>query len=281
VKDLGGMTTLRAAVVQLRTPAHLADALAHAEPLVRQAAARGAELIVTPEATNIIQKDKAKLAEQILPLAEDPVVQGLARLAGELKVRLVIGSALVRREDGDGFANRSILVGPDGRVQATYDKIHMFDVDLPNGERYRESAVYTPGETAVAAPTPFGPLGLTVCYDMRFPALYRALAETGATVIAVPAAFTRPTGEAHWETLLRARAIETGAFVLAAAQGGLHEDGRGTWGRSLIIGPWGEILARAEDDEPGVYVADLDLEAVTKARGAIPSLANARAFAAP
>ena len=275
------MTSLRAAVVQLRTPARLADALAHAEPLVRQAAARGAELIVTPEATNIIQKDRAKLAEQILPLADDPVVQGLVRLAGELKVRLVIGSALVRREDGAGFANRSVLVGPDGAIEATYDKIHMFDVDLPNGERYRESAVYTPGDRAVAAPTPFGPLGLTVCYDMRFPALYRALADMGAAVIAVPAAFTRPTGEAHWETLLRARAIETGAFVLAAAQGGMHEDGRGTWGRSLIIGPWGEILARAEDDEPGVLVADLDLAAVARARAAIPSLANARAFAAP
>ncbi|OYX31820.1 MAG: amidohydrolase [Caulobacterales bacterium 32-69-10] len=275
------MTTLRAAVVQLRTPARLADALAHAEPLVREAAAGGAQLIVTPEATNIIQKDKAKLAEQITSVADDPVVQGLSRLAGELRVRLLIGSALVRREDGAGFANRSILVGPDGAIQATYDKIHMFDVDLPNGERYRESAVYIPGETAVAAETPFGPMGLTVCYDMRFPALYRALAEKGATVIAVPAAFTRPTGEAHWETLLRARAIETGAFILAAAQGGMHEDGRGTWGRSLIIGPWGEILARADDDAPGVFLADLDLEAVTKARAAIPSLLNARAFAAP
>jgi predicted amidohydrolase len=275
------MTSLRAAVVQLRTPAHLADALAHVEPLVREAAMGGARLIVTPEATNIIEKDRAKLAAQIVTLDEDPVVQGLRDVAADLSVHLVIGSALVRREDGQGFANRSILVGPDGTIRATYDKIHMFDVDLPGGERYRESAVYTPGEAAVTAQTPFGPLGMTVCYDMRFPALYRSLAEAGATVITVPAAFTRPTGEAHWETLLRARAIETGAFVLAAAQGGFHEDGRGTWGRSLIVGPWGEVLARAEDDEPGVFVADLDLDAVAKARAAIPSLVNARQFAVP
>ncbi|HTI67233.1 MAG TPA: carbon-nitrogen hydrolase family protein [Caulobacteraceae bacterium] len=274
------MSTIRAAVVQLRTPATLDAALAHAEPLVREAAARGATLIVTPEAANIVQKDRAKLAEQITSLDRDPVVQGLARLAGELKVQLVIGSALVRREDG-GFANRSVLVGPDGTVQASYDKIHMFDVDLPNGERYRESSVYVPGERAVLAPTPLGPLGLTVCYDMRFPELYRSLARAGAVAMAVPAAFTRPTGEAHWETLLRARAIETGAYVLAAAQGGFHEDGRGTWGRSLIVGPWGDILARSDDDEPGVFIADLDSEAVAKARAAIPALANERAFAAP
>ena len=274
------MTTLRAAVVQLRTPATLAGALAHAEPLVREAAARGATLIVTPEATNILQRDRAKLAEVIATAGDDPVVQGLSRLAAELKVTLLIGSALVKREDG-GFANRAFLVGPDGAVRATYDKIHMFDVDLPTGERHRESAVYVPGERAVTADTPLGPLGLTICYDVRFPGLFHALASAGAVAIAVPAAFTRPTGEAHWETLLRARAIETGAYVLAAAQGGFHEDGRGTWGRSMIIGPWGEVLARAEGDEPGVWLADLDGAAVAKARGAIPNLVNGRAFAAP
>ena len=271
------MTTLRAAVVQLRTPATLAGALAHAAPLVRQAAEAGAELIVTPEATNILQRDRKALLAQLTTLDQDPVVQGLAALAAELKVRLLIGSALVKRDGEAGYANRSVLVGPDGRIEATYDKIHMFDVDLPTGERHRESAVYAPGERAVVA----GDLGLTICYDLRFPQLYRRLAKAGAAMIAVPAAFTRPTGEAHWEILLRARAIETGAFVLAAAQGGTHQDGRATWGRSMIVGPWGEVLARLDGDEPGVAVADLDMAAVAKARGAIPALANARDFTGP
>ena len=274
------MTILKAALVQLRTPATQAGALAQVEPLVRQAAAGGAQLIATPEATNILQRDKAKLFEAVRPLDEDACVTGLRALARELGVWILIGSALVRREDGQ-LANRSTLVGADGAIKATYDKIHMFDVDLPTGERHRESALYTPGERAAVAQTPWGKLGLSVCYDVRFPQLYRALAKAGAEVITVPAAFTRPTGEAHWEILLRARAIETGAFVLAPAQGGLHEDGRGTWGRSIIIGPWGEILAKAEDDEPGVIVAELDLDAVAKARAAIPALVNDRAFAEP
>ena len=274
------MTILKAALVQLRTPASQAAALSQAEPLVRQAAAAGAELVATPEATNILQRDKAKLFEAVRPLDEDACVLGLRALARELGVWILIGSALVRREDGQ-LANRSTLVGADGGVKATYDKIHMFDVDLPTGERHRESALYTPGERAAVAQTPWGKIGLSVCYDVRFPHLYRALAKAGAEVITVPAAFTRPTGEAHWEILLRARAIETGAFVLAPAQGGLHEDGRGTWGRSTVIGPWGEILAKAADDEPGVIMAELDLDAVAKARAAIPALANDRAFAEP
>lgn len=274
------MTTLRAAVVQLRTPATLAAALAHAAPLVRQAADDGATLIVTPEATNILERDRPKLFAQLQTLDQDPVVQGLAALAAELKVSLLIGSALVKREDG-GCANRSALIGPDGKIRATYDKIHMFDVDLPTGERHRESSVYAPGEQAVVADVDAARLGLSVCYDIRFPSLYRRLATSGAQVIAVPAAFTRPTGEAHWEILLRARAIETGAFVLAAAQGGIHEDGRGTWGRSTIVGPWGEILAKLDHDEPGVAVADLDLGASAKARAAIPNLVNEREFAGP
>jgi predicted amidohydrolase len=207
-------------------------------------------------------------------------VQGLVALARELKIWLLIGSALVRRDDG-GAANRSMLIDPSGRTVATYDKIHMFDVDLPTGERVRESEAYTPGCAASVADTPFGRLGLTVCYDIRFPYLYRALAKAGAEILTVPAAFTRPTGEAHWEILLRARAIESGAFVLAPAQGGRHEDGRGTWGRSMVIGPWGEILAQALDDEPGVVAAVLDSAAPGKARAAIPSLVNERAFAGP
>jgi predicted amidohydrolase len=274
------VTTLRAAVVQLRTPATLAGALAHAAPLVRQAAEAGARLIITPEATNILERDRSKLFAQLTTGDEDPVVQGLAALARELKVAVLVGSALVRREE-EGCANRAFLFGPDGGLVATYDKIHMFDVDLPTGERHRESSVYVPGDRAVVADLGAARLGLSICYDLRFAGLFRRLAVAGAELIAVPAAFTRPTGEAHWETLLRARAIETGAFVLAAAQGGVHEDGRGTWGRSMIVGPWGEILARRDDDEPGVLVADLDLAAIAKARAAIPALANAREFAGP
>lgn len=271
--------TVRVGLVQLRTPATHAEALAHAAPLVRRAAAEGARLVLTPEGTNLLQRDRAALLPQLTTVEDDPVVTGLRGLAAELGVELLIGSALVR--DGEGFANRSVLVRTDGAVAATYDKIHMFDVDLPTGETARESAVYTPGARAVLADTAAGRLGLTVCYDVRFPHLFRSLAEAGAEVIAVPAAFTRPTGEAHWEVLLRARAIETGSFVLAPAQGGLHADGRGTWGRTLAVGPWGEVLGRLDDDEPGVLVVDLDLAAVERARRAVPALANAREFARP
>jgi predicted amidohydrolase len=274
------MSELDVALIQLRTPADQAAALAQAAPLIRQAAAGGARLIATPEGTNFLQRDRAKMFDTLRPAEDDACVQGLVALAAELGVWLLIGSALVRRTDG-GAANRSMLVDPQGRVTATYDKIHMFDVDLPTGEKARESEAYTPGDEAVVAKTPFGALGLTICYDMRFPYLYRALAQAGASLITVPAAFTRPTGEAHWEVLLRARAIETGSFVLAPAQGGRHEDGRGTWGHSLVIGPWGEVLARAGDDEPGVIAARLDLDAAARARQAIPALKNGREFTGP
>ena len=271
---------MRVGLVQLRTPATQAEALAHAAPLVREAVARGARLVLTPEATNLLQRDRARLLPQLASVEADVAVAGLRALAAELGVELLIGSALVRREDG-ACANRSLLIGADGSIRATYDKIHMFDVDLPNGERARESAVYTPGERAVVADTVAGRLGLTVCYDLRFPALHRALGLAGAEVIATPAAFTRSTGEAHWEVLLRARAIETGSFVLAPAQGGQHADGRGTWGRTLAIGPWGGMLGRLDHDEPGVLTVDIDLAEVAKARCAIPALANARAFTGP
>jgi predicted amidohydrolase len=272
--------SFRAALVQTRTPATHEAALAHVAPLVREAAAGGAQLIVTPEGTNILQKHRETLLPLLKTAAEDPVVLGLRDLARELGVWLSIGSALVRRADGQA-ANRQMLVGPDGAVVATYDKLHMFDVDLPTGETARESEVYAPGDRAVAAQTPFGPLGLTICYDMRFAALYRALARAEVKVITVPAAFTRPTGEAHWEILLRARAIETGSFILAAAQGGFHEDGRGTWGRSIAVGPWGEVLGTLDHDEPGVLLVDIDPALADKARAAIPALKNARDFTGP
>jgi predicted amidohydrolase len=271
---------VRLGLVQLRTPATQAEALAQASALVREAAAQGACFIATPEGTNILQRDRAKLFEQLTTLEDDVCVQGLRALAEALRVEILIGSALVRRADGQ-CANRAVLIGADGAIGATYDKIHMFDVDLPNGDRYRESASYTPGAQAVVAPSALGPLGLTICYDMRFPLLYQALAKAGAVALAVPAAFTRPTGEAHWETLLRARAIETGAYVFAPAQGGVHADGRATWGRSLVVEPWGAVVAKLDDDEPGVLIADLDLAKVAAARGAIPNLKNGRAFLPP
>ena len=272
--------TVRVGLIQTRTPASHAAALAHVAPLVREAAAQGATFIATPEGVNILQKDKAALLPVLTLLEEDPVVKGLQALARELAVTILAGSALVKRPDGKA-ANRAALITPDGEIAAFYDKLHMFDVDLPTGETARESETYEPGDRAVAARAGELKLGLTICYDVRFPALYRALAQAGAEVIVTPAAFTRPTGEAHWETLLRARAIETGSFVLAPAQGGFHEDGRGTWGRTLAIGPWGEVLGKLDHDEPGVLIADLDLAAVAKARAAIPALPNARSFAAP
>jgi predicted amidohydrolase len=271
---------LKVGLVQLRTPTSQEAALDQAAPLVREAAKAGAELIATPEATNILQRDRSALFERLAPAERDLAVIGLIRLAEELGVWLLIGSALVRRKDGKA-ANRSILVRPDGAVAATYDKLHMFDVDLPTGERHRESAVYEPGERAVVAPAAGAKLGLTICYDLRFPALHRALAKAGAEVLTVPSAFTRPTGQAHWEVLLRARAIETGSYVIAPAQGGTHADGRATWGRSMVVAPWGEVVAAAEGDEPGVVRADIDLKAVGEARAAIPALVNERAFLGP
>jgi len=271
---------LRVGLIQLRTPDAQDAALAQARPLVREAAAAGATLILTPEGSNILQRDRARLFERLAAPDEDAAVLGLRALAHELGVWLLIGSALVRRPDGKA-ANRSMLVSPDGKVTASYDKLHMFDVDLPTGERHRESSTYEPGDRAVVAEAAGARLGLTVCYDVRFPGLHRALARAGAEILTVPAAFTRPTGEKHWQVLLRARAIETGSFVLAPAQGGTHADGRATWGRSMAIAPWGEVLALADHDEPCALIADLDLAEVGKARTAIPALANERAFAGP
>jgi predicted amidohydrolase len=271
---------LNVGLIQMRTPADQGAALAQAEPLVREAAAKGATLIATPEGTNILQRKREALFQKIAAAEDDVAVLGLRRLADELGVWLLIGSALVRRDDGQ-CANRAILVKPDGGVAATYDKLHMFDVDLPTGEHIRESSSYTPGDRAVVADAAGAKLGLTICYDVRFPALHNALAKAGAQILTVPAAFTRPTGAPHWEVLLRARAIETGSFVIAPAQGGTHEDGRATWGHSMAISPWGEVIALADHDEPCALMAELDMNAVATARAAIPALQNARAFAGP
>jgi predicted amidohydrolase len=271
---------MKVALIQTRTPATHEAALAHVLPMVRDAAAAGATFIATPEGTNVLQKDRAVLLPMLKPLDRDPVVAGLRAAAKDLGVWILIGSALVEREDGKA-ANRSVLISPAGEVAATYDKLHMFDVDLPTGEHMRESASYTPGDRAVVADAAGAKLGLTICYDVRFPALHRALAVAGAEVLTVPSAFTRPTGAAHWEVLLRARAIETGSFVIAPAQGGIHADGRATWGHSMAVAPWGEVIVLADHDEPCVLVADLDLAEVAKARAAIPALKNARPFDGP
>ena len=277
------MATLPIALIQTRTPASPAAALAHVAPLVREAAAGGAKLILTPEATNFLIKDPVARAAALTTHDDDAVVLGLRDLARELGVWLLIGSAIVKsgHTGDDRAANRSLLIDDAGAVVATYDKLHVYDVDLPTGERWRESAAIRPGDAAVIADTPWARLGLTICYDIRFPQLYRALAKAGAGMISVPAAFTVPTGEAHWETLLRARAIETGCWILAPAQAGLHEDGRRTWGRSTVVGPWGEVVARLDHDEPGVLFATLDFDAVTRARNAVPQLTHDRDFAGP
>ena len=277
------MTTLPVALVQTRTPASPEAAFAHVEPLIREAAAGGAKLILTPEATNFVVKDRERRQAVLTTVERDAAVGKLRALAEELGVWLMIGSAIVRSGvEGDArAANRSLLVDDAGRIVAAYDKLHVYDVDLPTGESWRESASIRPGDAAVVADAPWGRLGLTVCYDLRFPQLFRALAKAGAMMIAVPSAFTVPTGEAHWETLLRARAIETGCFILAPAQGGAHEDGRRTWGRSMVVGPWGEVVAKLDHDAPGVLFAGLDLDAVARARQAVPQLTHDRDFATP
>lgn len=271
---------LEAALVQLRTPASQGPALAHVSPLIRQAAAEGARLIVTPEGTNLLQRNRESLFATLTSLEDDVCVAGLRDLAATLGVWVLIGSAMILRPDGKA-ANRSLLIDPYGAVAATYDKVHLFDVDLPGGERYRESASFEPGDRAVTSEVDGVRLGLSICYDIRFPALYRALAKAGAQILSVPAAFTRPTGAAHWRTLLRARAIETEAFVLAAAQGGPHEDGRETWGRSMAVSPWGEIIALADHDRPCVIRVSIDPHLVAAARASIPSLEHDRVFVAP
>jgi predicted amidohydrolase len=273
------MTSFKAACVQMRSGRSVARNVDDAEALIRAAAAAGAGYVLTPEMTTILDRDKAALLAAIGPEEIDLSLQRFREIARELGIHLHIGSMAIKLGD-DHIANRSFLIAPNGSVVGRYDKIHMFDVDLSGGESYRESATYRPGETAVVADLPWAKLGLTICYDVRFPALHRTLAKAGATVLAVPAAFTKKTGEAHWHVLLRSRAIETGSYVVAAAQAGHHEDGRDTYGHSMIVDPWGKILAEA-DDQPGFIIAEIDPAFSASARQAIPALANARDFALP
>jgi predicted amidohydrolase len=268
--------TFTAAMVQMRTGLLPEPSLEQAFHLIREAAVAGADYVQTPEVSNMMQVNRQALFEHLAAEEDDRSLQAYRALAAELKIHLHIGSLAVKASP-ERAANRSFLIGPDGAVIASYDKIHMFDIDLGNGESYRESANYQPGETAVISDLPWGRIGLTICYDVRFPALYRALAESGASFLTVPSAFTRKTGEAHWHTLLRARAIENGCFVFAAAQGGLHENKRETYGHSLIIDPWGVVLAEA-GTEPGVIMARIDPAKVETARKAVPSLQHGRRF---
>jgi predicted amidohydrolase len=252
------------------------DALA----LIGEAAGAGAALIATPEMTNLVERDPERLLASVVPEADDPSLRAFRNAAREHGRWLLIGSLALAGAVPGRAVNRSFLLAPDGTIAARYDKLHLFDVDLPGRESYRESATYDAGKEAVAVEAAGLSLGLSICYDLRFPALYRALAEDGAQVLTVPAAFTRRTGEAHWHVLLRARAIETGSFVLAPAQGGKHEDGRSTFGHSLIVSPWGEVLAEG-GTEPGIVTAEIDPGAVEAARTSIPSLAHSRPFDGP
>lgn len=263
-------TTFRAALVQLCSGREIGPNVASASELIRAAAADGAHYIQTPENTALVEMASERLFERVHPEAETAILGEFADLARALKVWLHIGSVAIRVGERKA-ANRSYLFAPDGRIAARYDKIHMFDVDLPSGESYRESKNYQPGSRAVTVRLPWGMLGMTTCYDLRFPEQYKALALAGADFLSVPSAFTRQTGQAHWHVLLRARAIETGCFVLAAAQGGDHEVGRATYGHSLIISPWGEILAEA-GEEPGMIAAQIDPAEVAAARQRIPAL---------
>ena len=270
-------STFTAALVQMRTGLLPEPSLAQATQLIREAAAAGADYVQTPEVSNMMQLGRAALFAHLATEEDDMSLKAYQALAAELKIHLHIGSLAVLATP-DRAANRSFLINPNGEIMAKYDKIHMFDIDLPNGETYRESANYRPGENAVLADLPWGRIGLTICYDVRFPALYRALAENGAIFLSVPSAFTQKTGEAHWHTLLRARAIENGAYVFAAAQGGVHENKRATYGHSLIIDPWGEIVAEAKGVEPGIILAKIDPAKVATARSSVPSLQHGRRF---
>jgi len=276
VSHTPGDAKLTVGLVQMRSglePRANCDA---AIALIREAKASGAEYVQTPEMTNIMEVKRERLFANLVIEEGDPTLAAMRELARSLGIYVHVGSLAIKISP-DRAVNRAFLIDPKGEIAARYDKIHMFDVDLAGGESYRESNSYRPGDIAVTMDLPWGRLGVSICYDLRFPALYRALAEAGATILTVPSAFTRQTGEAHWHILLRARAIENGCFVLAAAQGGRHENGRETYGHSLIVDPWGRILAEG-GTEPGVVMGTLDLAEVAAARGRIPSLQHGRRF---
>jgi predicted amidohydrolase len=269
--------TVRVAAVQMRSGTEPGPNLAALEDFVAEAASRGAKYVLTPEMTMAYAKNRQGLAGVAEPFENNSAIARAAELARRHGIFLHIGSLAVALPDGY-FANRAVVLTPEGTIAATYDKIHLFDATLAGLADYRESATYRAGDEAVVADVAGFRLGLAICYDMRFPSLFNMLANAGAEVLAVPAAFTVPTGQAHWETLLRARAIETGSYVIAAAQGGAHQNGRSTYGHSMIIDPWGKIIAAVGNDEPGVLTADIDLGHVAEIRGRVPALANARPF---
>jgi deaminated glutathione amidase len=268
--------TFKAAMIQMRSGLKPSTNIDEAARLIGEARSAGADYVLTPEMTNILAAKREQLFAVVMEEEADSSLATLRELARKLGIYVHIGSLAIKVSH-DRAANRSFLVDPKGNIVARYDKIHMFDVDLADGESYRESRNYRPGELAVLADLPWGRLGLTVCYDLRFPALYRALAEAGATMLTIPSAFTKQTGEAHWHVLIRARAIENGSFVFAAAQGGKHENGRDTYGHSLIVDPWGRIIAEG-GTEPGVVMAEIDPAQIANARARIPSLQHGRRF---
>jgi deaminated glutathione amidase len=269
--------TFKAAMIQMRVGLNASANIDAAARMIDEAKSAGADYVLTPEMTNILAARREQLFAKIVEEEQDASLATLRELARKLGIYIHIGSLAIKISP-DRAANRAFLVDPKGNIVARYDKIHMFDVDLPGGESYRESRTYRPGELAVLSDVPWGRLGITICYDLRFPALYRALAEAGATMLAIPSAFTKQTGEAeHWHVLIRARAIENGCFVFAAAQGGKHESGRESYGHSLIVDPWGRILAESST-EPGVVMAEIDVGEVAKARARIPSLEHGRRF---
>lgn len=267
---------MRAALLQCRTGT---DPLLGARTLVEaveQASREGADMLFTPEMSAVLDRDRARARQSIVAEAEDVALAAVREAAADHGLWVHLGSLAVRAEDGaERLANRAFVIDSSGAIRARYDKLHLFDVDLPDGEQYRESSSYAAGDAPVAVRTPWGVLGLSICYDLRFPALYAALAQAGAGMLAIPAAFTVPTGRAHWHALCRARAIETGSFVIAAAQAGLHADGRATFGHSLVIDPWGEVLLDM-GEAPALAVVEIDLARVDQVRSRIPSLAHAR-----
>jgi len=268
--------TFKAAMIQMRSGLAPAANIEAAVRMIGEAKSAGADYVQTPEMTNILAARREQLFAAIVEEQSDAALAALRELARQLRIYIHVGSLAIRISS-ERAANRGFLIDRTGEIAARYDKIHMFDVDLGNGESYRESNNYRAGEAGVLADLPWGRLGVTICYDLRFPALYRALAEAGATMLAIPSAFTQKTGEAHWHVLNRARAIENGCHVFAAAQGGKHENGRETFGHSLIVDPWGRVLAEG-GSEPGVVMAEIDPAEIAKARGRIPSLEHGRRF---